>query len=339
MAREIQIRLTPQQEADLTRVRHVNAEAFDAYLEGRFFLGPGRQRRSEQGHKFLPAGDQTGFQICAGLGRFVSGPLSRSRKRFCSPCFVPLKEGEERRQAREAVEQALELDPNLAEAHAQIGRIQMFVDWDWTGANASLQRALALDPGNSGVVTFASSLAASLGRFEEALELAHRAIALNAVSRGLLAQICFAMGRQEEAEVDFTKTIELNPNLDGNHGWLGFVYLAEGRALDALAEIEREPMNFARLQGYAVVYYALGRTKDSDTALRELIVKYQTDSSFQIAGVYAFRHEPDQAFEWLERAYVQHDTGLANTRFDPLRKNVRGDPRYAAFLKKVNLPL
>jgi hypothetical protein len=67
--------------------------------------------------------------------------------------------------------------------------------------------------------------------------------------------------------------------------------------------------------------------------------EYQTDSAFQIAGVYAFRHEPDQAFEWLDRAYVQHDTGLAATKFEPLLKNLHGDPRYIAFLKKLRLPL
>jgi TolB-like protein/DNA-binding winged helix-turn-helix (wHTH) protein/Flp pilus assembly protein TadD len=337
VAREIQIRLTPQQQAGLTRLRHGNAEAFDAYMEGRFFYDRDSNGDLNRAISYY----QQAIKLDSSYALAWVG-LSRARFREAEKGFVPSKEGEERGQAREAVEQALELDPNLAEAHAQIGRIQMFVDWDWTGANASLQRALALDPGNSAVVTFASSLAASLGRFEEALELAHRAIALdplNAVSRGLLAQICFAMGRQQEAEVDFTKTTELNPNLGGYHEWFGFVYLAEGRAQDALAEIEREPLDFARLQGYAVVYYALGRKKESDTALSELIVKYQTDSAFQIAGVYAFRHEPDQAFEWLERAYVQHDTGLANTKFDPLLKNVRGDPRYAAFLKKMNLPL
>ena len=106
-----------------------------------------------------------------------------------------------------------------------------------------------------------------------------------------------------------------------------------------MAEIEREPFAVSRLQGYAVVYYALGRKKDSDTALSELIAKYQRNDAFQIAGVYAFRHEPDKAFEWLDRAYVQRDTGLAGTKVEPLMKNLHGDPRYSEFLKKLRLPL
>ncbi len=105
------------------------------------------------------------------------------------------------------------------------------------------------------------------------------------------------MGRQEEAEANFKKALELNPGLPGDHEWLGLVYLPQGRVQDALVEIEREPMAALRLQGQAVVYYALGRKKESDTALSELIAKYQTTAAFQIADVYAFRKEPDKAFE------------------------------------------
>jgi TolB-like protein/DNA-binding winged helix-turn-helix (wHTH) protein/lipoprotein NlpI len=339
VAREVQIRLTPQQQADLARVRPVNPEAFDAYMEGRFFFdrdNKGDLNRAVSCYEQAIKLDSSYALAWVGLSRV------RFRQ---SDEDVPLEEVQRKaleQEAREAVDQALTLDPNLAEAHVQLGRIKMFVDWDWTGANASLQRALALDPGNSAVVSFASLLAANRGRFEEALELAHRANALdplNAVNRGLLAQICYVMGRKQEAEVDFKKTLELNSDLPGYHEWLGFLYLAQGRGQDALAEIELESSADVRLQGYAVVYYALGRKKESDTALSELIAKYQTDDAFQIAGVYAFRHEPDKAFVWLDRAYAQHDTGLAATRFEPLLNNLHSDPRYIAFLKKLRLPL
>lgn len=335
VAREIQIRLTPQQQADLTRVRPVNPEALDAYMEGRFFFD-----RDNNGDLKRAVSDyEQAIKLDSSYALAWVG-LSRAHFRQADNGFVTPKEGQ--RKAREAVEQALALDPNLAEAHSQIGRIKMFVDWDWTGASASLQRALALDPGNSAVVGFASRQVACLGRFEEALELARRAVVLdplNAVERGSLAQICFVMGRQEEAEMGFKKAFELNPDLPAYRSLLGFVYLAQGRAQDALAEIEREPFAGLRLQGYAVVYYALGRKKDSDTALSELIAKYQRNDAFQIAGVYAFRHEPDKAFEWLDRAYVQRDTGLAATKLEPLLKNLHGDPRYIAFLKRLRLPL
>jgi hypothetical protein len=77
----------------------------------------------------------------------------------------------------------------------------------------------------------------------------------------------------------------------------------------------------------------------ADAALAEYIAKYQADDAFQIAEVYAFRGEADRAFEWLERAFVQRDGGLSEMKGNPLLKNLERDPRYAAFLKKMRLPL
>src|SRR5882757_1908691 len=218
VAREIQIRLSPQQQADLTRTRPVNPEAFDAYMEGRFFFDRDNSGDLKRAASYF----EQAIKLDSSYAMAWVG-LSRALFRQADNGFVTPKEGQ--RKAREAVEQALALDPNLAEAHSQIGRIKMFVDWDWTGASASLQRALALDPGNSAVVGFASRQVACLGRFEEALELARRAVVLdplNAVERGSLAQICFVMGRQEEAEMGFKKAFELNPDLPGYRSLLGF---------------------------------------------------------------------------------------------------------------------
>jgi TolB-like protein/DNA-binding winged helix-turn-helix (wHTH) protein/Tfp pilus assembly protein PilF len=335
VAREIQIRLTPQQQADLRRLRPVNAEAFDAYMEGRFFL----DRDSAGDLNRAVSYYEQAIQLDSSYALAWVG-LSRALFRQADRDSVPLRES--RRQAREAVQRALALDPNLAEAHAVIGQFKREADWDWTGAHASLQRALELDPGNSAGLNLAAGLALSFGRFEEAAELVRRAIALdplNAALRGSLAEICFTMGRLEEAEVHFQKALELDPDLPPNHEGLALVYLAQGRAQDALAEIEREQMGMWRLQGQAVAYYALRRKKESDTALSELIAKYQSQNAFLIAEVYSFRKEPDQAFKWLDRAYVEHDSGVAEVKSSTLLKNLRGDPRYTAFLKKLRLPL
>jgi hypothetical protein len=72
--------------------------------------------------------------------------------------------------------------------------------------------------------------------------------------------------------------------------------------------------------------------------LRELVAKYHTDNAFEIAEIYAFRNQTDEAFEWLDRAYAQRDGNLIVTKVDPLLKSLHSDPRYAAFLKKLNLP-
>jgi tetratricopeptide (TPR) repeat protein len=150
--------------------------------------------------------------------------------------------------------------------------------------------------------------------------------------------IAYYAGKLDEAVSACKKTLEINPARPNAHGILCRIYLEQLHLQDALGEAEHEPEEWAHLQGLALAYHGLGRSKDSDDALAELIVKYATTSAFQIAEVYAFRGETDRAFEWLERAYASRDTGLAQLKGDPLLKSIERDPRYAAFLKKMHLP-
>jgi tetratricopeptide (TPR) repeat protein len=146
-------------------------------------------------------------------------------------------------------------------------------------------------------------------------------------------------GRLDDAVVALKKALQLSPESAGTHALVGRVYLAQGHPQEALAEMEWEPEPVFRLQGLELAYYALDRKKESDTALAEYVAKYHAEGAFQIAEVYAFRGEADRAFEWLERACTQRDSGLAEMKGDPLLKNIERDPRYAAFLKKMKLPI
>ena len=92
-----------------------------------------------------------------------------------------------------------------------------------------------------------------------------------------------------------------------------------------------------RLTGEALVYHALGRDRDSDAALKQLVTFHQKYTAYQIAEVYAFRGKPNEAFEWLNRAYQQRDSGLRSVKIDPLLKTLRHDPRYATLLKEMRL--
>jgi tetratricopeptide (TPR) repeat protein len=113
----------------------------------------------------------------------------------------------------------------------------------------------------------------------------------------------------------------------------------QGRPQDALPEIELIRYDPARAFLYAITYYALGRKKESDAALSKLITKYHASDTYSIAEVYAFRNQSDEAFEWLDRAYAQRDSGLIGTKVDPLLKSLHGGLRYAALLEKMHLPL
>jgi TolB-like protein/DNA-binding winged helix-turn-helix (wHTH) protein/Flp pilus assembly protein TadD len=333
VAREIELRLSPQKEAELARPHPVNPEAFDAYLQGYSFFQRNTDKETEMAAKYYERATQLDPSYAlAWVG------LSRVRNRRANVGLIPAEEGH--RLAREAVERALALDPNLAEAHAQMGRLKQQVDFDWVGADASIQRAIALEPGGPDIVRLAAFSAGILGRLDEALPLHRRAVdldPLNADSWEQLAETEFFMGQLNEAVADFKKALELNPDVVAAHMCLGQIYVMQGRQ-DALLEIELVRHPFARASLYAIAYYALGREKESDAALSELIAKYHEGGAYQIAEVYAFRNQSDEAFEWLDRAYAQRDSGLIETKVDPLLKSLHNDPRFSALLKKLSLP-
>jgi tetratricopeptide (TPR) repeat protein len=334
VAREIRVRLTSKQQAELAQSHPVNPEAFDAYLQGHYYFERDTDKDTEMAAKYYERATQLDPSYAlAWVG------LSRARNWQANVNLIPAEEGH--RLAREAVERALALNPNLAQAHAQLGRIKQQVGFDWAGARVSFQRAVALDPGNPEVVRTAANSAAILGRFDEALQLNGRAVdldPLNADSWELLAETKFFMGQLDEAAADSKKALELNPDVVAAHMVLGQICVIQGRPQDALPEIELVRYDPIRAFLYAIAYYALGRKKESDAALSELIAKYLAIGAYQIAEVNAFRNQPDEAFMWLERAYAQRDSGLIETKVDPLLKSLHSDPRYAAFLKKLNLP-
>ena len=334
VAREIRVRLTSKQQAELAQSHPVNPEAFDAYLQGYSFFHRSTDKDADMAAKYFERATQLDPSYAlawVGLSRVHNWQANIGR--------VPAEEGH--RLAREAVQRALALNPNLAEAQAQMGRIKEQVDFDWTGADAAYRRAIALQPGDPDIVRSVAYSAAMLGRFDEALQLHRRAVdldPLNSDSWGGLGETEFFSGQLDKAAADGKKGLELSPDAWPGTILLSQIYVMQGRPQDALSEIELVRGDVWRAFLYAIAYHALGRKKESDAALTELIAKYHEGGAYQIAEVYAFRNQIDEAFEWLDRAYAQRDSGLIGTKVEPLLKSLHNDPRFAAVLKKLNLP-
>jgi TolB-like protein/DNA-binding winged helix-turn-helix (wHTH) protein/Tfp pilus assembly protein PilF len=334
VAREMRVRLTSEKQAELAQSRPINPQAFDAYMQGYYYFERDSDKDTEMAAKYFERATQLDPSYAlawVGLSRALNWEVNVS--------LIPVAEGQ--RLAREAVERALALNPNLAQAHAQMGRIKQQVDFDWAGADDSFQRAVALDRGNPEVFRTAAVSKSMLGRFDEAVQLDRRAVdldPLNADSWEILAETEYFMGKLDEATADFRKALELNPDVVGAHPVLSRIYVIHGRPQDALLEIELVRYQPVRVFLHAIAYRALDRKKESDAALSELITKYHVSMAYQIAQVYAFRDQPNEAFEWLDRAHAQRDGGLIGTKVEPLLKTLHNDPRFAAFLKKLNLP-
>ena len=200
---------------------------------------------------------------------------------------------------------------------------------------------MALDPSAADTLAVAGRMAVMVGAGDAGLELCEKAVALDPVGvmpRGYLASAYRSLERFDEAEAQWRAILELSPDAIGVRSFLGEALLQKGQATLALAMILKESAGYYRLNGLSIVYHAVGQKEASDLALRELIEKYADNAAYQVAEVYAYRGEKDNAFEWFDRAYRQRDSGMTNFGDDALLANIRNDPRYTAMLRKLKLP-
>jgi TolB-like protein len=244
--------------------------------------------------------------------------------------------------AREAATLAQRLDPKSPLAHVMLAEIHVIYDWDWAGADRELKQAFALGPRDTYGAQVASWLAAAQGHWNDARQLALEAIALDPLNAnahgGIAFEIYLRSGNFTEAERSLRRALQIAPEYGTGHYFLGEALMLQGHLDAALAEFRKETLDDGQLEGSAMVDFAAGRKADSDARLAEAIRRNGASWASEIARVYAFRGERDHAFEWLERAYDGRDEDLYFMKDDPLFKNLESDPRYKAFLRKMNLP-
>jgi TolB-like protein len=239
--------------------------------------------------------------------------------------------------AREADEKALAIDPNYATAYASLGLIAA-TNNDFVSAAKHLERALALDPSDTEVLSNSADFLSNLGRLQEAVALEEAVVRRDPVNVTSLVDLggyqLFA-GQFDAAIASLRTVLSLSPGYGGAHYQICVAMLLKGDAPAALAEIEQEKGDVYRLVGLPMAYHALGRKAKSDSALATLIAKFEKDSSYNIAHVYAFRGEADKAFEWLDKAVQYQDPGLSQIAVEKLFDNIHSDPRWLPFLRKL----
>jgi tetratricopeptide (TPR) repeat protein len=143
--------------------------------------------------------------------------------------------------------------------------------------------------------------------------------------------------RFAEAEVEYPKLVELNPAAPWAHAGSGLCYLLEGRFEEAVKEARQDSAVWAQLLVQSLARFGQKQMPESNVALSTQIRDFADVSAYQIAEVYAYRGDPGNTFNWLERAYRQRDGGLTSIRVDPLFAPVNSDPRWGAFMKKLGL--
>ncbi len=239
--------------------------------------------------------------------------------------------------AREANLRALAIDPQHASAYAGLAFVAMYGDGDFVAAAKHLERASALAPANLRVLGNSATLLNLLGRKDEAVAL-WEALALrdpvNVNASFNLGTSQINAGRLDEAIASYRTVLSLSPGNPVAHYQVGVARLLQGDGSGALAEFEQETAEVFRLIGLPMAYHALGRKAESDSALAELVAKYEQAATYNIAGVHAFRGEADRAFERLEQERA-NGGAFVEIVVDPLFSNLYDDPRWIHFLRQI----
>jgi len=242
---------------------------------------------------------------------------------------------------RASLERALKLDPRSGLAHSLLCTVHAIYDWDSTAGIEECRLALALEPRNPQVLGYAGQIQAVVGHWDEAARLTTASITLDPLFAGwhdLLAIIRDRTGHLTEAEVERRRTLDISPTYERAHFDLGLTLLAKGKLDATLAEMQEETPDGGRDVGLAIIYNARGRKVDSDRALAQFSEQHATDRAYRIAQIHAYRGDANAAFVWLNRAYDQKDVDLLWFKGNLAFKAYETDPRYRAFLKKMNLP-
>jgi TolB-like protein len=242
--------------------------------------------------------------------------------------------------SRQAAELFVKLDPTSGGAHGVLSSIHAIYDWDWAAADRETHLALDLAPYDTFNLQVAAQVALAEGKWDDALKHLNASQALDPLDPTcylLLTWVQLRRGHQAEAERAARRLLEISPTFTYAHFILGEVLLAGHSVQDALVEMLKETDDAARLGGSAMAYFALARNAESDAALAQMQKDYG-GYPYTIAAVHGFRGETGEALEWLERAYAQKDANLYRIKSEPSFSALAGDPRYKAFLKKMNFP-
>ena len=327
----LKVKLLPTQELPKTQ-RTSNPEAYEHYLRGIEIFRSDRLGLSQ----FAAAEFQKAIALDPKYANaYVT--LAIAQGRGAEVAASQTERAEEIKQSFATLEQAISLAPDLATGFIARGYFRYSRTWDWQGAAADFKQALALDPNNAELLSFCSESLFFGGHQAEAIAMARKATVIDPLSLGVrynLGLLLFCSGQDIEARLAWQQVLDLNQGARWPNYLMGYLDLRDGKLESARAHFQAADEAF-RLTGMAMLEYTEGHPSESEKALDTLKAKYTAGSAFQVATVYAWRAEKDHAFEWLDRAYDQHDAGMVRLRYDPTLATLHDDPRFAALVKKM----
>lgn len=340
IARQVQVQLTPQEQALLTKDRSVDPEALELYLKGRYFWNKRTQESTEKA-------------IALFRQAIAKDPSYPSPYSGLADCYILLgisfdvgsySPGQAIPPAKDAAEKAIQLDDTLAEGHNSLAYAKLLYDWDWTGAEAEFKRALQLNPGYANAHHWYAHLLLASGRQEEALAESRRALSLDQLSPILRVHLGwhYIYARQYDLALDqLRKALELDPDYSLANWYLGWVYEQQGKYPEALEAMRKAQVklesNSALLADIGHVYAMSGDKAAALAVLEQLSAasKRTYVNPFEVALIDAALGRKDEAIQQLEKAYTDRSDMLIYVSVDPRLDSLRSDPRFIELARRI----
>jgi eukaryotic-like serine/threonine-protein kinase len=335
---DVEVKLTPQEQARLARSHSVNPEAHEAYLAGSFYWN----KRTAEGLLKSIAYFEQAIAKDPGYALAYAG-LADSYHAL--PELTTVAVGEALPKARTAALKALELDDSLAEAHSALATVKEDYDWDWAGAEQQYRRAIELNPGDATTRVFYSNLLLELGRLTEALSEARTAQQLDPLSlraNDNLSAVLYFLGEYEQCINQCMKTLEFDPLSPQAHRHLGQAYAQKQLYGEAIKELEKaKELSRGNDEALSELGYVLGISGSNGQARKVLEqLMHSADghiSQYRLAVVYIGLGEKDKALHSLEHAVKERSPGVVHLKVSPHFLELRSDPRFQHLLTDIGL--
>lgn len=338
VAQALEVRLRAVEGSMIAKQQTQNLEAYTLYLRGRFYWNSRSEEGVNRAMKYFEEaiGRDPDFALAyVGLADCYSilGYYCYRRPAVVYP------------QAKGLAQRGLELDDNLAEAHASMGETLMNYYLDWKGAEAELDRALELNPSYATARMWRGTLYAALGRMNESIAEIRRAEELDPLSMIILTDVgrdLYFARQYDVAMEQYLKSLRVDPTFAIAHKGLAEVFVQKGMFDEAVREIEKAIALSKRsifiLDDLGLVYAASGRRDEAVRVLDDLnkLAMEEYVPAYGRAAIYAALAEKDQAIEWLGRAFEERSF-LVFLKVDPIFDPLRNDERFKSILSKMGL--
>ncbi|HXZ33113.1 MAG TPA: winged helix-turn-helix domain-containing protein [Terriglobales bacterium] len=339
IAQQVKATLTSQERAALTTARPVDVKAYEAYLQGRFYLDQRTPDALTSGISYFQQAIAKDSEYALAYAGLADGYwLMASNGVRPAAEMMP--------KAKAAALHALELDETLAEAHTSLAVIQWGFEWDLTSAEKSYKRALELAPGYATAHHWYALYLSSLGRSQEAFAQMAQAQSMDPLSPiiGANSAWCYYLGHQYGQAIEQArKTLQQYPNFSPAHEVLGQAYAENAMPEEAISELQKAIANSGTdpvMQAELAYAYALSRNRlEALAILRKLETRSQPSpaSFYARAMVYVGLGNSEEALRCLGKSYEERDIHLVNLKVHPVFARLGSDPRLQELERRVGL--